>query len=233
MSEARSDDEPGVAESEEIQRYLDAYSNFTDTQVAIDPHQAIGGLWDEIGPLQLDFLVSKGLMPHHRLLDIGCGTLRAGRHFIRYLDAGNYFGIDISPKAIEYAHELVSREGLSEKRPALIVSARKDLKFGEYEGEKFDYLLAQSVFTHLPPEAIAECLQHAGTVMSSSSAFYCTYKESPEYKAVPIAMEFRYPLSFFETLADQVGLHLEDCSADYAHPRGMSMLKMSRVTRLD
>ena len=31
------------------------------------------------------------------MLEIGCGNLRAGRLFIDYLDAGNYYGIDISP----------------------------------------------------------------------------------------------------------------------------------------
>ena len=32
-----------------------------------------------------------------RMLEIGCGNLRAGRLFIDYLDAGDYYGIDISP----------------------------------------------------------------------------------------------------------------------------------------
>ena len=32
-----------------------------------------------------------------RMLEIGCGNLRAGRLFIDHLDAGDYYGTDISP----------------------------------------------------------------------------------------------------------------------------------------
>ena len=56
----------------------------------------IGGHWEALGKLQFDYLVANGLKPGHRLLDIGCGTLRGGRHFIRYLAPGGYTGIDIS-----------------------------------------------------------------------------------------------------------------------------------------
>jgi hypothetical protein len=48
----------------------------------------IGGLWDELGRLQVDFPVSEGLEPAHVLLDIGCGSLRGGVHLIPYLEPG-------------------------------------------------------------------------------------------------------------------------------------------------
>jgi hypothetical protein len=73
-------------------KYLAAYSEHTNIRVELNPHLAVGGMWEEIGKLQLDFLVNQGLRPTHKFLDIGCGTLRGGRHFIRYLDAGNYAG---------------------------------------------------------------------------------------------------------------------------------------------
>jgi hypothetical protein len=33
--------------------------------------EAVGGLWDELGVLQFDFLLSKGLEAHHKVLDLG------------------------------------------------------------------------------------------------------------------------------------------------------------------
>ena len=54
--------------------------------------QYVGGCWDEIGRLQFDYLVSQGLRPNHYLLDIACGSLRAGIHFIPYLEPGHYLG---------------------------------------------------------------------------------------------------------------------------------------------
>ena len=58
--------------------------------------RAVGGMWEEIGKLQFNFLVEQGLKPGHFLLDVGCGRLRGGIHFIRYLEPEHYFGIDIS-----------------------------------------------------------------------------------------------------------------------------------------
>ncbi len=65
----------------------------------------IGGMWDEMGPRQFDFLKSAGLAPHHRMIDIGCGCLRAGVHFVPYLENGNYYGIDINASLIEAGKE--------------------------------------------------------------------------------------------------------------------------------
>ena len=65
-------------------------------------HRAyVGGLWEEIGQLQFDFLVEQGLRPSHCFLDIACGSLRGGVHFIRYLEPGHYLGLDREPKLIE------------------------------------------------------------------------------------------------------------------------------------
>lgn len=49
---------------------------------------SVGGLWEEMGQRQLEFLVEQGLGPCDDLLDVGCGSLRGGVHFIRYLEQG-------------------------------------------------------------------------------------------------------------------------------------------------
>jgi hypothetical protein len=38
----------------------------------------VGGLWEAMGKLQFDFLISRGLKPEHVFLDIACGPLRGG-----------------------------------------------------------------------------------------------------------------------------------------------------------
>jgi hypothetical protein len=55
----------------------------------------VGGMWDEIGKLQFEFLVKEGLNPEHFLLDVAWGSLRVGVHFVRYLESDCYKGIDI------------------------------------------------------------------------------------------------------------------------------------------
>lgn len=208
--------------------YLEAYTKHTDLRVAKNPKLAVGGMWEEIGALQFEFLIKKNLQPHHKMLDFGCGTLRGGRHFIKYLQTGNYSGIDISPKAIAFAKQLVQREGISEKNPYLLVNANKDLKLREFSSYKFDYILSQSVFTHLKPEHIKEFIENVGYIMHKNSVFYFTYNKGEEYRQTGLK-DFCYPFSFFESLAEQYRFKLEDCSKNYDHPRGQLMIELRRL----
>ena len=111
-----------TAEHYKNRSYLDGYASHTDARVRRDPKDAIGGMWDEIGQLQFQFLKQMGLKPEHKMLDIGCGTLRGGRFFIRYLNTLNYTGIDISPACIDAARTLVANENLEDKAPTLILN---------------------------------------------------------------------------------------------------------------
>jgi hypothetical protein len=43
---------------------------------ALRHRDVVGGMWDDIGKLQFDFLCDHGLRPSCRLIDIGCGCLR-------------------------------------------------------------------------------------------------------------------------------------------------------------
>jgi hypothetical protein len=114
----------------------------------------VGGLWEEIRRLQFDFLVTQGLRPSHGLLDIGCGALRGGVHFIRYLERGKYLGLDKEATLVELgiAQEL-GVAAYQEKRPEFVISAT-------FEFQKFhrrpDLSIAQSLFTHLAD--IRQCL---------------------------------------------------------------------------
>ena len=207
--------------------YLEAYSQHTDLRVEADYQEAVGGHWEEIGQLQFEFLLGKSLHPHHKMLDIGCGTLRGGKHFINYLHAGHYTGMDISSKAIAYAKQCVQQGGLSEKRPHLLVSQNKDLKFREFSGSTFDYILAQSVFSHLKPEYIQECFAHIGHIMHEHSVFYCTYRHEEAYRQQG-HLNFFYPFTFFESLAAQYGFKAKDCSNEYDHPRDQRIVEVMK-----
>ena len=74
--------------------------------------------WIKIGQMQFDYLIGHGLKPGDRMLEIGCGNLRAGHLFIDYLDAGNYYGIDISPDILLAATDTVAEYGLQAQAAA-------------------------------------------------------------------------------------------------------------------
>ncbi|MEM7167233.1 MAG: hypothetical protein AAF581_17355 [Planctomycetota bacterium] len=63
-----------------------------------DPHYRayVGapGQYDFMGATQFRLLCTLGLRGHHRLLDFGCGSLRAGRLLMTYLEEGRYHGVE-------------------------------------------------------------------------------------------------------------------------------------------
>ena len=141
--------------------------------------QAIGGLWEELGKLQFDFMRSQGLMPHHQFLDIGCGSLRGGVKFIAYLESGHYWGIDNSAELLNlgWEKELYS-ENLQSRQPKNQLVYLGDFEFYKLE-QSFDFALAQSVFTHLNFNKIRRCLDRLASVMKAGGKFYATFLEAP------------------------------------------------------
>lgn len=186
----------------------------------------VGGLWDEIGALQYEFLLRKGLLPHHYLLDIGCGSLRAGIHFIPYLEAGHYLGIDKEESLIRSG---IERElGLrlfEEKRPQLMVS--DSFEFAKFDARP-DYALAQSLFTHLPPEIIRLCLAKLRPVIRDDGVFFATYFETGTPASNPSKphdhLKFAYTRREMEGLGVEQGWEMEYLG-DWEHPRGQIMVK--------
>src|SRR6476620_4664989 len=138
---------------------------------------AVGGMWDEIGKLQFDFLIARGLQPHHLLLDIGCGALRGGLHFISYLDPGNYYGADLNPTLVEAGQYELEQTGLTNRDPCVLVT--KTFEVGKF-GVQFDRALAVSLFAHLPAEHIGRCLVEIARVLKPGACFFATFFEAPQ-----------------------------------------------------
>jgi predicted O-methyltransferase YrrM len=117
----------------------------TDEQIAGGGHRGrVGRGWERTGRLQHDFLVAQGMVPSSKVLDVGCGAGRAGIVIARYLEPGNYYGIDVNESLIRAAleHEF-PQAGLADRVPAenLRVTARFESDFGV----PFDFAIAQSV----------------------------------------------------------------------------------------
>lgn len=103
--------------------------------------------WDRRGRFQPVLLRTLGLQPGERLLDAGCGPLRAGVHLIESLDAGCYCGIDFNADFIKAARLLVAaEERLAAKSPRLECLAGFD--FERLAEPPFDWVLAFSVLNH-------------------------------------------------------------------------------------
>jgi SAM-dependent methyltransferase len=108
----------------------------------------VGGDYDVKGAMQLSLLYSLGLRAEHRLLDIGCGSLRAGRFFISYLNPEGYTGIEPNTWLIDEAIEKeIGRDVLDIKKPIFVHNDQFDVSgLGA-----FDFVLANSIASHTGP----------------------------------------------------------------------------------
>ena len=176
-----------------ISRYYD--NTALEAEVRAGRHrECVGGLWEEIGQLQLGFLVAQGLKPHHRLLDIGCGSLRGGVKLIRYLDAGHYAGIDLHESLLNAGYEIeLAKEGLKYKLPRsnLVADGEFDLSWCPMQ---VDFALAQSVFTALPLNFLRICLERLATFMVPHGRFFVSIFEIPDDHAA--YKPYRHPSGF-------------------------------------
>ena len=136
----------------------------------------IGGKWEEIGQLQYDFLLKQGLQPQHKLLDIGCGCLRGGIHFITYLEEDNYYGLDVNASLIKAAWHEVELANLNSKKPHLLVTDKFEIDRFE---QQFDFVLSVSVFTHLPMNIIIRCLSQVQKNLAPHGKYYSTFFNAP------------------------------------------------------
>jgi len=206
----------------------------TEVEIASNVHRDfVGGMWEELGRLQLDFLKQRGLKPDHCLLDVGCGALRGGIHFVRYLEAGHYCGLDVNASLIAAGKKELEKENLLAKSPRLLVNDK--FEFGLFE-RTFDYAIATSVFTHLPMNHIIRCLAEVRKVLTPNAEFFATFFEAPSAVHLePISHSaggittnydrdpFHYCFQEFQWMARMAGMRIE-LIGEWGHPRNQRML---------
>jgi SAM-dependent methyltransferase len=129
--------------------------------------------YDLIAAMTFNLLTSIGLRQHHRLLDVGCGSLRLGRLFIPYLNAGHYVGVE--------PNEWLVRDGiLNEIGADQIQLKRPTFSFADSLREfpeplALDYAVAQSVFSHCSQALIHAWLKEIAYHLRSSGVLVATY----------------------------------------------------------
>jgi SAM-dependent methyltransferase len=146
--------------------------------------------FEESCRFQLDFMKSRGLSPGDPFLDLGCGSLRGGIHFIRFLEPGNYLGIDISAEVVYRGikYEL-GLEEFRERRPEFVISDSFEF---DALSKRPRFTIANSVFTHMPPSEIEKCLSlFRKFIGDHKSDLYATFTEAPEESRHDIPGHYR------------------------------------------
>jgi SAM-dependent methyltransferase len=140
------------------------------------------GDYDFAAAWQFGFLtLALGLREFHRVLEIGCGSLRAARLLIPYLLPDHYCGLEPNAWLVDAGiGKEVGADLIRLKRPVF----RHDADFGLSRfGRSFDVLLAQSIFSHTSQSQLAGCLAEARRVLAPQGVFAATYLEgSADYQ---------------------------------------------------
>jgi len=131
--------------------------------------------YDLMAAMAFNLLTTCGLREDHKLLDIGCGSLRMGRLLIPYLLAGGYTGIEPNRWLVEdgLLNEL-GTDILTSKKPHFIFD---DKIPPEEQGSlpAMDMALAQSIFTHCARDQIRQWLQQIKGQLKPDGVLFATY----------------------------------------------------------
>ncbi len=129
--------------------------------------------YDLIAAMCFGLLTSLGLRGRHRLLDVGCGSLRLGRLIIPYLNAGNYCGMEPNQWLVNegLAQEL-GREIVALKQPEFFYT---DSVAQMGQAGVFDFAIAQSIFSHCGPDLLQQHLSGIFDALGPAGALLATY----------------------------------------------------------
>lgn len=176
-------------------------------------HAAVGPAhqWKMKRRFQIEFLTQQGLEPHHRLIDVGCGTLRGGIPLIEFLDPGHYTGIEVREEVLQLGREELREAALEHKGPTLIHST--DLSTLELEN-RADFIWAFSVMIHMSDDALDGCLAFVSKHLAPNGVFFGNVNigESKEgsWQGFPVVHR---PRSWYEQMVRRHGLELRDVGA--------------------
>src|SRR5437660_14464 len=180
------------------------------------------------GREQLIYLLAAGLNPDSKVVDVGCGVLRGGYWLIHFLDPGCYCGIEPHTWRLEMGiNTILEPEVLEFKRPRFDTNPHFDTSVF---GEKFDFFLAYSIWTHASKRQIQIMLDGFVRDSADHAAFLLTFLPSgwrhPDYQGdgwlgtsheSEVAGTIAHSLRWIKSQCAERGLIVRKLSRDKAH----------------
>ena len=198
---------------------------------------ASGGHWSETGLWQFEFLLNRRLDRSHHVLDVGCGSLAAAVHLMRFLDDGHYWGLEGDRALLEAGAAIeLPRAGLDPERGHFILNDTFEL---DGIPHAIDVAVANSLFVELPFNSVARCIVSVVRKLAPWGVFYATWFENPDPSDFdPIVRPsgvttysdrapYHYPFEMIEQVCNAVGATVDRVD-DSTHPRGESVMVISR-----
>ena len=136
-----------------------------------------------VGRNQLAVLLHNGLDPESRVLDVGCGALRGGYWIMRFLNRGNYFGIEPAKSMLQAGLDgIIEPDVLARAQPTFDHNDRFDFTVF---GTTFDFVVARSIWTHASKAQIVAMLDSFVATRTNNAVFLASLlpvtDERPDY----------------------------------------------------
>ena len=183
-------------------------------------------LYDKMGAIQFFYLFQMGMLSRHKLLDFGCGSLRFGRFAIQYLDRGCYYGLDPDMKLVMRGAEENVLGGLMRAKDATIRFS--DDCDAAHWGISFDYIMAQSIFSHMAEHQVRTTLYSAAEIVHNSTIFLATYYpgEKDNDRRVWCTGNVTWKPGTMRGMIEDVGLHM--IPTNLYHPNRQTWMWISK-----
>ncbi|MFC3194072.1 class I SAM-dependent methyltransferase [Marinicella sediminis] len=131
--------------------------------------------YDILAANQFEVLNHLGLREFHKILDLGCGSLRLGRILIPYLLKHGYFGVEPNIQLImDGVENELGWDAIKIKQPQFLPV--EDFSLWRL-ATQFDFVIAHSIFTHTYPELAVHALQNVKQVLAPRGLLVCTFIE--------------------------------------------------------
>lgn len=167
--------------------------------------------FDKVGGEFLDhFIRLCGLLPTHRVLDVGCGIGRCAMPLTRYLSPdGGYCGFDIREDGITWCRTHIESRFPNFRFQHIDLrnatyhpggrAAPEGVRF-PYEDNQFDLVFTKSVFTHLQADVIEHYLRETHRVLKPGGCSLHTFFLLNETSRVgqqrgTSQFDFRFPVA--------------------------------------
>ncbi len=174
--------------------------------------------YDLVSAMVFNLLTCIGMRQHHRVLDVGCGSLRSGRLLIPYLNKGNYFGVEPNRWLVQAGiDQEIGQDMVRIKDPTFsFKTSMEDFT----TPLNLDFAFAQSIFSHCGRDLISQWLGQIFPHLSESGALLATFvKDATDFPGSGWIYPgcVNYKPETMAQLAAKFGFGFQ--ILDWAHPR--------------
>src|SRR3989339_999681 len=140
----------------------------------------------KVGDEFAELFKNKGnLKPEYHILDIGCGIGRMAIPLTKYIsEKGSLNGFDIDKRGVKWCQENITPKHPNFQFQYVDIFNKYYNKKGQiqaenftfpYQNEKFDFIFATSVFTHMLPLQVEQYLKEISRVLKPDGKIFLTF----------------------------------------------------------